>query len=153
MKRIQTLFTRAYFFHTILQCHQKCHECFILNYKSHISSVCRRVSSVSGQELTFPRFRRISKNRLYISLVLDRPRPATLLEKKLWRRCFSVNFAKLLKHLFLQNTPSGCFLKWLEQKQTSQLICSANQLTGFYMMGTLVIKGLNPAVKRSEQQS
>ena len=25
---------------------------------------------------------------------------------------------------------------------TSQLICSANQLTGFYMMGTLVVKGL-----------
>ena len=26
---------------------------------------------------------------------------------------------------------------------TSQLICRANQLTGFYMMGTLVVKGLN----------
>ena len=26
--------------------------------------------------------------------------------------------------------------------ETSQLICSANQLTGFYMMGTLVVKGL-----------
>ena len=26
--------------------------------------------------------------------------------------------------------------------ETSQLICSASQLTGFYMMGTLVIKGL-----------
>ena len=27
--------------------------------------------------------------------------------------------------------------------ETTQLICSANQLTGFCMMGTLVIKGLN----------
>ena len=27
--------------------------------------------------------------------------------------------------------------------ETSQLICSANQLTGFYMMGTLVVNGLN----------
>ena len=27
--------------------------------------------------------------------------------------------------------------------ETSQLICSANQLTGFYMMRTLVVKGLN----------
>ena len=26
--------------------------------------------------------------------------------------------------------------------ETSQLICSANQLTGFYMIGTLVVKGL-----------
>ena len=25
--------------------------------------------------------------------------------------------------------------------ETSQLICRANQLTGFYMMGTLVVKG------------
>ena len=28
--------------------------------------------------------------------------------------------------------------------ETSQLICRANQLTGFYMMETLVIKGLTP---------
>ena len=27
--------------------------------------------------------------------------------------------------------------------ETSQLICSANQLTGLYMMGKLVVKGLN----------
>ena len=27
--------------------------------------------------------------------------------------------------------------------ETSQLICSANQLTGFYMMGTLVVKRSN----------
>ena len=26
--------------------------------------------------------------------------------------------------------------------ETSQLICRADQLTGFYMMGTLVVKGL-----------
>ena len=33
-------------------------------------------------------------------------------------------------------------------RETSQLICSANQLSGFYMMGTLVVKKL----KRSENQ-
>ena len=31
-------------------------------------------------------------------------RPATLLEKKLWHRCFPVNFAKFLRTPFLQNT-------------------------------------------------
>ena len=31
-------------------------------------------------------------------------------------------------------------------KETSLLICSANQLTSFYMMGTLVVKGLNHEV-------
>ena len=31
-------------------------------------------------------------------------RPATLLKKRLWRRCFSVNFAKFIRTPFLQNT-------------------------------------------------
>ena len=30
--------------------------------------------------------------------------------------------------------------------ETSQLICRANQLTGFYMMGTLVVKGLRKII-------
>ena len=37
-------------------------------------------------------------------------RPATLLKKRLWHRCFPVNFVKLLRALFLQNTSGGCFL-------------------------------------------
>ena len=35
-------------------------------------------------------------------------RSATLLKKRLWHRCFPVNFAKFLTP-FLQNTSSGCF--------------------------------------------
>ena len=36
--------------------------------------------------------------------------PATLLKKKLWYRCFPVNFAIFLRILlFLHNTSSGCF--------------------------------------------
>ena len=31
-------------------------------------------------------------------------RPATLLKKRLWHRCFTVNFAKVLRTPFLQNT-------------------------------------------------
>ena len=30
--------------------------------------------------------------------------------------------------------------------ETSQLLCSANQMTGFYMSGTLVVKGLNHTI-------
>ena len=30
--------------------------------------------------------------------------------------------------------------------ETSQLICKTNQLPGFYMRGTLVVKGLNQVV-------
>ena len=36
-------------------------------------------------------------------------RPVTLLKKRLWYRCFPVNFAKFLRTPFLQNTSGGCF--------------------------------------------
>ena len=39
-------------------------------------------------------------------------RPATLLKKKLWRRCFPVNFAKFLRTLFLQSTPGWLLLEF-----------------------------------------
>ena len=36
-------------------------------------------------------------------------RPATLLKKRPWHRCFAVNFAKFLRAPFLQNTSRRCF--------------------------------------------
>ena len=38
-------------------------------------------------------------------------RPATLLKKKLWYRCFPVNFIKLLRTPFLQNTSGWLLLE------------------------------------------
>ena len=38
-------------------------------------------------------------------------RPATLLKKRLWYRCFPVNFAKFLRTPFLQNTSGRLLLK------------------------------------------
>ena len=45
---------------------------------------------------------------------------ATLLNKRLWHRCFAVNFAKFLRtRLFLQSTSGGCFslknVTWYEK--------------------------------------
>ena len=37
-------------------------------------------------------------------------RPATLLESRLWHRCFPVNFAKFLRTAFLQNTSGRLLL-------------------------------------------
>ena len=37
-------------------------------------------------------------------------RPATLLKKRLWQRCFPVNFAKFLRTPFLQNTSGRLLL-------------------------------------------
>ena len=36
-------------------------------------------------------------------------RPATLLEKRLWHRCFPGNFEKFLRTSFLRNTLTDCF--------------------------------------------
>ena len=38
-----------------------------------------------------------------------RLRPATLLKKRIWHRCFPVKFAKFLRTTFLQNTLDNCF--------------------------------------------
>ena len=93
-------------------------------------------------------------------------RPATLLKKRPWHRCFPVSFAKFLRTPFYRRPLDDCFcinvrplsvnllvlhhsqkkgIDSLEDSlvgvtpklpyiETSQLICSANQLTGFYMM-------------------
>ena len=37
--------------------------------------------------------------------------PATLFKKRLWHRCFPVNFAKFLRRSFLQNTSGGLLLE------------------------------------------
>ena len=36
-------------------------------------------------------------------------RPATLLKKRLWHKCFPVHFAKFLRAPLLKNTSGGCF--------------------------------------------
>ena len=40
--------------------------------------------------------------------------PVTLFKKRLWHRCFSVNFAKFLRTTFLQNTSGRLLLNFAE---------------------------------------
>ena len=40
-------------------------------------------------------------------------RPATLLRKRLWHRCFPVNFVKFLRTPFIRNTSGDCFFYFL----------------------------------------
>ena len=49
--------------------------------------------------------------------------PATLLKKRLWYRCFPVNFAKFLRRPFLQNTP-GRLLLQMDCKFCNREFCS-----------------------------
>ena len=46
-------------------------------------------------------------------LVKLQARPATLLEKALWHRCFPVNFAKFLSAPFLQKTSERLLLSYV----------------------------------------
>ena len=43
------------------------------------------------------------------------PNPATLLKKRLWHRCFPVNFSKFLREFFSYNASGGCFSNALVQ--------------------------------------
>ena len=44
-------------------------------------------------------------------------RPATLLKKRLWHRCFSLNFVKFYRTTFLQNTFGRLFLTLEKDKE------------------------------------
>ena len=44
-----------------------------------------------------------------------RSRPATLLKKRLWHRCFPVNFVTFLRTPFLQNTSGRLLLEIIEK--------------------------------------
>ena len=50
-------------------------------------------------------------------------RPAALLKKRLWERCFPVNFAKFLRTPFLQNTSGRLLLK---------IFCVSRKILYFY---------------------
>ena len=50
-----------------------------------------------------------------------RPQPATLLEKRLWHRCFPVNFAHFQEHLFYRTPLGECFGKLIFPKSNRAL--------------------------------
>ena len=56
-------------------------------------------------------------------------RPETLLKKRLWHRCFSVNFVKFLRTLFLQTT-SGRLLPQIESEVVSGKLFIHENLRG-----------------------
>ena len=69
-------------------------------------------------------FKKFTGKHLSQSLIFNKVaglRPATLLKKRLWHRCFPVNFVELLKTLFLQNTSGRLLLKldWSKRKMVA----------------------------------
>ena len=96
-------------------CSKFCSLIFIFNvnkaeFCSGVESSHPRCSLKKGFLRNFAKF---TGKQLCQSLFLDKVAglrlPETLLKKRFWHRCFSVNFAKFLRTLFLQNISGGCF--------------------------------------------
>ena len=80
-------------------------RCFSWSYRSSHQrcsikkSVLRNLTKFTGKHLC---------QRIFFNKIAGL-RPLTLLKKRLWHRCFPVNFAKFLRTPFLQSTSGGCF--------------------------------------------
>ena len=75
-----------------------------------IRSSHQRCSIIKGVLRNFPKF---TGKQLCQSLFFNKVavlRPATLLKKTLWHKCFPVIFAKFIRTPFLQNTSGRLFL-------------------------------------------
>ena len=86
----------------------------IINRNLTCKSSNQRCSLGKGVLRNFPKF---TRKHLCLSPFLNTftgLRPAALFKKRLWHRCFPVNFVKFLRTPFLQNT-SGQLLQHLTQ--------------------------------------
>ena len=76
-------------------------------------------------------FAKFTKKRLYQSLLFNKvvgPRPATLLKRRLWYRCFPVNFA-IFRH-FLRRFAVKC---WHSQLTVTKISTSLTRTINFLM--------------------
>ena len=72
-------------------------------------AVVRKVFCEKGVLENFPKFTGKHLRQSHYFNKFGGLWPTTLLKKRLWYRCFPVNFAKFLRTTFLQNTSGGCF--------------------------------------------
>ena len=93
-------------------CRHYQHRCYITLHKTSHKSSHQRCSMkkgvLRGLQLVLRCLQGIVRG---LQGVLPGLRPATLLKRRLWYRCFPTNFVKFLKTLFLQNTSGQLLLK------------------------------------------
>ena len=71
------------------------------------------------------KFAKFTGKHLYQSLFFNKvagQRPATLLKKRLWHRCFPVNFAKFARNLFCSTHPVARILVLITQSWQNSII-------------------------------
>ena len=99
-----------------------------LLYSKNISDKSRsshqRCSMKKGVLRNFTKFTRknLSRVSFLIKLQASGLKPATFLEKRLWHRCFPVNFVQFLRTPFLQNTSDDCFYRSCKIQRTTPVI-------------------------------
>ena len=84
-----------------------------VNRHLHTKSSHRRCSVRKGALRNFPKF---TGKHLCQSLFFNKitgPRPVTLFKKRLWHRCFPMNFGKFLRTPFLQNNSGRLLLAYI----------------------------------------
>ena len=84
----------------------------LITQPSKFKSSCQEVFC---EKAVLGNFAKFTGKYLYQSLFFNNIaglRPVTLLTKRLWRRCFPVNFQNFEEHLSLQNTSNACFCKF-----------------------------------------
>ena len=93
-----------------------CLHCYIMFFE-------KQPPEVFYDKSVLRNFTKLAGKHLWQSLFFNKVaclRPATFLKKRLWYRCFPVNFVKLLRKPFLQNT-SGPLLLCFEHAQIFQI--------------------------------
>ena len=89
----------------------------------------------SVRKVVLRKFAKFTGKHLCQSLFFNKVaslRPVTLLKKRLWHRCFPVNFAKFLRIVFLQNT-SGRLLLQVRLKSMLNAPNSTQNMALFYL--------------------
>ena len=85
---------------------------YLLHFHESWNQQCLFILFCSLRKGVLRNFAKFTGKSLCQSLFLNKVaglRPATLLKKSLWHRCFPVNFAKFIRTSFLQKTLRGCF--------------------------------------------
>ena len=99
----------------------KCLPCIIFPFRSS-------QQKCSVKKGVFRNFAKFTGKHLCQSLFAE-PQPATLLKKRLWHWCFSVNFAKFLRTPFLQNTSERLHLSLCYHLKMKSLLLKRDPLT------------------------
>ena len=75
--------------------------------QSNVRSSHRRCAVRKGVPRVLRNFAKFTENHLYQRLFFNRP--ATLLKKSFWHRCFPLSFAKFLTTLFTEHLRKTAF--------------------------------------------